>query len=202
MRAQATLRSLPRRYALVRVQPPVGEIDTSMATETPARRLAPSDHHICERKMQPLPHLYSVSAEGPSVGPIALSSKGAPTLLSAPPVEFDGPGDQWSPESLLIAALASCFILTFRAVARASKLDWTHLECEVRGRLERIDGVTRFTHITTLATLTAPPHVSEELCQRALEKAEHGCLVSNSLSATRELEAQVVIGQTDAAVAG
>jgi hypothetical protein len=33
------------------------------------------------------------------------------------PREFDGRGNQWSPESLLAAALADCFVLSFRAVA-------------------------------------------------------------------------------------
>jgi organic hydroperoxide reductase OsmC/OhrA len=107
-------------------------------------------------------------------------------------VEFGGPGDQWSPESLLMASVASCFILTFRAVARASKLEWTRLECAVDGKLERIDGVTKFTHVTTRARLIAPTQANEEMCRRALEKAEHGCLIANSLNAQRELEMQIV----------
>jgi uncharacterized OsmC-like protein len=30
---------------------------------------------------------------------------------------FDGPGDAWSPENLLLAAVQSCFLFTFQAVA-------------------------------------------------------------------------------------
>jgi organic hydroperoxide reductase OsmC/OhrA len=144
--------------------------------------------------MQPLPHTYPVAAGAEAAGTVALTAQGAPQLLSAPPREFGGPGDQWSPESLLIAAVASCFILTFRAVARASRLEWTRLECTVEGVLERADGAMRFTRLVTKAKLTAPPTASAELCQRVLEKAEHGCLVTNSLSASRELQTELTRG--------
>ena len=47
-----------------------------------------------------------------------------PDLETAPPPEFDGPGGLWSPENLLCAAVADCFILTFRAIASFSRLSW------------------------------------------------------------------------------
>jgi organic hydroperoxide reductase OsmC/OhrA len=42
-----------------------------------------------------------------------------PTLSTATPEEFGGPGDAWSPELLLLGAVESCFLFTFRAVAHA-----------------------------------------------------------------------------------
>ena len=142
--------------------------------------------------MQPLPHLYSVAAAGSAEGNLTLTAPGVPPLISAPPAEFDGPGDQWSPESLLTAALASCFILTFRAMARASRLPWTNLECHVDATLERVEGVTHFTHVVTRATLTVPEGTSTVLCERILNKAEEGCLVANSLRSKRELQMEIV----------
>jgi organic hydroperoxide reductase OsmC/OhrA len=58
--------------------------------------------------MHPFPHHYYVSAEGNATGAVTLSSPGLATLESAPPVEFDGPGDRWSPETLLVGAIADC----------------------------------------------------------------------------------------------
>ncbi|HEX2492210.1 MAG TPA: OsmC family protein [Steroidobacter sp.] len=141
---------------------------------------------------QPFPHIYTVDASGAVAGNLRLNSEGAPELLGTAPREFDGPGDQWSPESLLVAAVASCFILTFRAVARASKLEWARLECTVEGALERSEGLTQFTRIVTKAKLIAPQTTSEELCVRLLEKTEHNCLITNSLRAQRELRTQIV----------
>lgn len=79
--------------------------------------------------MQDLPHHYYVKANASSEGDVSLSADKLPTLLSALPAEYGGPGDCWSPESLLVAAIADCFVLTFRAIARGSKLSWVSLSC-------------------------------------------------------------------------
>jgi len=142
--------------------------------------------------MQPLPHVYSVNGAGSAIGNVALSSNGAPRLFTAAPAEFGGPGDQWSPESLLTGAVASCFILSFRAVARAQRIAWLRLECAVSGTLDRVGGALRFTNFVTRVVLTVPEGADVSACERALRKAEQGCLVANSLDAVRELEFEIV----------
>ncbi len=143
--------------------------------------------------MQDLPHHYVVSAGAKIAGNVVLSSDGVTDLESAPPAEFGGPGDQWSPESLLVAAVADCFILSFRAIARASKLEWDSLSCQVEGTLERVERVTQFTGFTVTATLDVSAETDEAKAQRLLEKAEQVCLVTNSLKADSHLEATVRI---------
>lgn len=142
--------------------------------------------------MHPYPHLYTVSASGAASGAVAVDAAGLPTLDTAPPPEFDGPGGKWSPETLLCAAVADCFILTFRAVSRAASLPWLKLECRVDGRLERVVGGSQFTAFATIATLTVPAGIDLEKARGLLERAEHGCLVANSLKGVRTLEAHVV----------
>jgi organic hydroperoxide reductase OsmC/OhrA len=141
--------------------------------------------------MQPFPHTYRVIAEGAANGTISIKSHGVPDLIAAAPKEFDGPGDRWSPESLIASAVASCFLLTFRAVARASRLQWSELQVRVEGKLERVDGVSQFTQWTTFASLTIPDGTDVDLAKRTLEKAEQGCLVANSLRGSRSLQSQV-----------
>jgi len=141
--------------------------------------------------MQDLPHQYIVSADGKSRGNVVLSADGVADLESASPVHFGGPGDHWSPEHLLVATVADCFILSFRAVARASRLDWDSLSCSVDGTLDKVDRVTQFTDFKVFATLHLPSGSDEEKAQRLLEKAEHVCLITNSLKADSHLEATV-----------
>lgn len=129
---------------------------------------------------------------GSAAGTVSITAAGLPDLATAPPPQFGGPGDEWSPESLLAAAVASCFILTFRAIARASRLEWTQLECNAEATLERLDGVTQFTRVVTHATLTVPAEISTVLCERVLTKAEEGCLIANSLRCKRELQMEIV----------
>jgi peroxiredoxin-like protein len=144
--------------------------------------------------MQDLPHHYVVSAGAKVAGNVVLSSDGVADLESAPPAQFGGPGDQWSPESLLVAAVADCFILSFRAIARASRLEWDSLSCQVEGTLDRVERVTQFTGFTVTATLDVPADTDEGKAQRLLEKAEQACLITNSLKADSHLEATVRVG--------
>jgi organic hydroperoxide reductase OsmC/OhrA len=147
-----------------------------------------------ESDMHPYPHLYTVQAAANPEGPVPVTSPGLPALATAPPAEFDGPGDVWSPETLLCAAVADCFLLSFRGVARAGKFAWDSLECSVEGTLNRIEGKTHFTHIVVKATLRAPAGTDQAKAIKLMERAEHVCLISNSLVAERGLEASVIVG--------
>jgi peroxiredoxin-like protein len=142
--------------------------------------------------MQPYPHRYEVTASGDAEGGVRVQAEGLPGLDTAPPPEFDGPGGTWSPETMLVAAVADCFILTFRAIARASKLSWRRLECAAAGTLDRRDGVTRFTELSLRARLVVPADVDPDRARRLLEKADATCLVTNSLALQPTLATEIV----------
>jgi organic hydroperoxide reductase OsmC/OhrA len=143
--------------------------------------------------MQEFPHHYAVTAAGVTEGDVDLTAAELPRLRSASPGEFGGPGDRWSPETFLVGALADCFVLTFRAVARASKLTWTSLRCDVTGRVDRIDRATQFTDFEIRAYLNVPAGIDPDHARRALEKAERNCLVSNSLKAAIHLVPEIEV---------
>jgi organic hydroperoxide reductase OsmC/OhrA len=150
--------------------------------------------------MHPFPHHYAVTASAEANSPqVVLESAGIPRLTTASPREFDGPGDQWSPEAMLAGAVADCFALSFRAVASASKLPWTALTCAVKGTLDRVDNVTRFTAFDVNATLLVPPGTDVERAHRLLEKAERICLITNSLNAPAHLHARVEVSDAQPA---
>ena len=141
--------------------------------------------------MHPYPHRYQVGATAGTDTAVTLNSTGLGALASLPPEQFGGPGDHWSPETLLVAAVADCFILTFRAIARASELQWVDLACEAEGILDRVDNVTRFTRFDIKATLTVPAGTDEHKATRILQKAEAVCLITNSLNAQKHLESRI-----------
>lgn len=143
--------------------------------------------------MQNLPHKYITTATAEAEGLISLDSPSLPTLISAPPSEFGGPGDRWSPETLLTAAVADCIVLTFRAIARASRYEWISLMCQVEGELDRIDGSVEFTGFRINAELIVPTGANVDKGQRLLEKSKKGCLITNSLKANSELFTKVEI---------
>ena len=143
--------------------------------------------------MQAFPHHYTVNASGTAEGDVQLTADRVTSLRSASPAEFDGPGDRWSPETFLTGAVADCFVLTFRAVARASKLPWTSLHCEATGTLDRIDRVTQFTAFDVRAHLVVPEGTDPEQARRVLEKSEHNCLISSSLKSAVRLVSDVEV---------
>jgi len=149
--------------------------------------------------MKDFPHYYDVTVTGSGVGDVELRTDRLPPLPSASPREFDGPGDRWPPETLLVAAVGDCLILTFRAVARASGLAWNSLECDVRGTLDRVDRTTRFVEFENRACLRVPYGTNPDRARQVLEKAERNCLISNSLSAATRLVPTIEVAVATAA---
>ena len=118
---------------------------------------------------------------------------GAPRIIhfSAPP-EFGGEPGVWTPEHFLVAAVASCFIGSFRAVAASSKLDFQGIEVSVDGALEKEPGGFRFTTITLHPTVIVFNESDSERALRLIEKAERICLVTRSLASKIELQPKVL----------
>jgi len=141
--------------------------------------------------MHPFPHRYALRLEGGPEGAARLDVDGLPALESAPPKEFDGPGDRWSPEHLLVASVTSCFLLTLRAVARASKIAYSGLHVDSEGVLDRVEGGLKFTEVILRARITVPAGSDHEKVTKAMQKAERSCLVSRSLNCAVRLESEV-----------
>jgi organic hydroperoxide reductase OsmC/OhrA len=142
--------------------------------------------------MHAFPHRYRVRIGIAPEGEVRLDTDGVAQLVSLPPPEFDGPGGYWSPETLLLAAVGDCTMMSFRAIAKASRYEWRELSADVEGLLERIDGNSRFTQVHMRVRLVVPPGADAARAERLLQKAEQGCPISNSLTAARHLECEIV----------
>jgi peroxiredoxin-like protein len=142
--------------------------------------------------MKPLPHRYDVRLTGGPSGYATLATNGVSDLRSAPPADFGGPGDVWSPEHLLLAAVETCFLFTLRQVARASRVEFTALELSAEGTVDRKDGALRFTEIVLRPRMTLGPGADRERALRVMENSETACLVSASLATPIRLEPEVV----------
>jgi uncharacterized OsmC-like protein len=147
--------------------------------------------------MKPLPHHYRVRLTGGPTGYATVSVAGVPDLRSTPPADFDGPGDAWSPEHLLLAAVQTCCLFTLRAIARASRIDFEALELSAEGTVDRQDGEVRFVEIVLRPRLTLAPGADRDPALRAMDKSEKTCLVSASLATAIRLEPEIV-GAADA----
>ena len=95
------------------------------------------------------PHFYNVNVawsidrRGIMCSPeLNTPANGSGCIEVATPPEFPkGVPGIWSPEHLFTAAVSSCLMTTFLAVAENSKLDFTSFECKSKGKLEQVDDV-------------------------------------------------------------
>lgn len=144
--------------------------------------------------MQQLPHRYSASAVGEPTASITISSPDLPDLEVDGPPEFGGPGGLWSPETLIVAAVANCLILTWRSVAAHNKVDWEDMSVDGLGVLDRIDRVTRFTEIHLTVKLVVPAGSDREKLDRLLQRSKSACLITNSMTSEVFMEVEITEG--------
>ncbi len=142
--------------------------------------------------MKPLPHHYHVHLSGGPAGYAQLTTPGLPELRAAPPTDYAGPGDAWSPEHLLLASVQTCFLFTLRAIVHLSNVTFSSLELDAEGTVERVDRTTRFTDIVLRPRIVVPRGTDRDRVLRLLEKSEKACLVSASLSTPIRLEPEIV----------
>ena len=121
------------------------------------------------------------------------------TINFAAPPEFGGDPGLWTPEHLLLGAIATCYLSTFRAIAEFSKLEFGGMDVFVDGTMEKQEGGLRFTKVILRPEVAIAREEDRSRAQRALEKAERACPVSRSLACPIELAANIVLEEPVAA---
>lgn len=129
-------------------------------------------------------------------GVVEGESFGQEPLEFAAPPEFQGEVGRWTPEHLRVAAVTTCFITTFRAIAEFAKVEPLALEVTAEGAIEKSEGGFRFTRILLRPVLTVAQEADRDRALRLLEKTERSCLISRSLQSQLILEATVQVPAT------
>jgi len=144
--------------------------------------------------MHPFPHRYEVAAFVRPGEVAKLRTAELSEIESAPPKQFGGPGDRWSPEALFSAAVADCIALNFQAIAANSKFAWTSLEATTTATLDRADSKMRFTRFDTHIALAIPAGADPARARLLLEKSEASCPLSNTLNCDKHLTVDIRTG--------
>lgn len=128
-------------------------------------------------------HIYEVKVEwnrdrmGELSSPVLNS-----TIECATPPQFPkGMPGIWSPEHLFAAAINSCFMTTFLAIAENSSLEFQSFSSKTTIELDKVDGkliVARAVIEPELELIF--PDKDQERAGRILMKSERACLISNS----------------------
>ena len=129
-------------------------------------------------------HFYNVDLEWRSnrKGEISSPELDEKIEVATPPEFPKGIAGIWSPEHLFTAAVSSCFMTTFLAIAENSKLEFKSLSCPARGKLSRVDGKFAMSEVVLEPVLTILDEEDRERALKILEKAEKACLITNSIN--------------------
>lgn len=123
-------------------------------------------------------------------------SDSAPNAIHfAAPAQFGGIEGRWTPEDLLMSALASCFTTTFHAIADSCKFDYNDLEVEAEGIVRKQGTGYTFCEIVLRPSLTIPDEDKRERAVTLLQKAKELCLVSRALAPSQSFETKIKIGK-------
>jgi organic hydroperoxide reductase OsmC/OhrA len=110
--------------------------------------------------------------------------------------ELGGLQGRWTPEQLLLCALAGCFTTTFHDVARGAKFDYTDLEVEIEGSVRRNRSAgCNFEEILIRPRLTVPAEEQREAGLALLRRTKSLCLISRAITAPQTLEPVVEPGR-------
>lgn len=141
---------------------------------------------------QPFPHHYEVSLTWKGGETSDISSGPRPVLPGGPPAQFDGTDEtRWSPEHLILSALAQCLMLTWVALNKRSQIPLKGWESKGESVLEKTKEGLVFTSFRLSVTLKTEESRIDE-ARRLLDSAKKYCIIANSLKTPTTLEAVVV----------
>jgi len=114
--------------------------------------------------------------------------------VATPPPFAKGIEYIWSPEHLLTAAVNSCFMTTFLAIAENSKLEFTDFAFDARGKLEQIEGKFLITEAHLFPILVLKNEVDKDKDLHTLQKSEAACLISNAIKSKETIAPTIIVG--------
>jgi peroxiredoxin-like protein len=120
--------------------------------------------------------------------------------FTAPP-QFGGLEGMWTPEDLLLSAVASCFVTTFRVLAEYSKWEYADLQVEASGIVSKADSGYSFRQITLRPHLKVVAASEIAKGEQLLRKTENLCLVSRVISMTPVFEPVVELASANSRTA-
>lgn len=113
--------------------------------------------------------------------------------VATPPEFPGGMPNIWSPEHLFTAAVSSCLMTTFLAIAEFSKLEFVSFKCDSKGILEKVEGKFVMSEVLLFPEVVIKDESKRDRAERIVEKAEKACLISNSITSKITMDIKIII---------
>ncbi|MDX1583478.1 MAG: OsmC family protein [Thermoanaerobaculia bacterium] len=121
-----------------------------------------------------------------------------PELTFASPREFGGEGGMWTPEDFFVAAVNTCTMTTFLALADREGLQVATYECDATGLLEYVEGY-EFTRVALRPHIEIVDESQLDLARRLVDKAHDRCLIAKSVRSDVLLEPAISVAEPSTA---
>ena len=115
------------------------------------------------------------------LGEVTSSDTDTALQVATPPAFPKGMAGYWSPEHLFTAAISSCLMTTFLAIAENSQLSFQYFDCDAEGKLEQIEGKWLMTQVMLFPRVVIMQEEDRAKADRILHKAKEACLISRSV---------------------
>jgi organic hydroperoxide reductase OsmC/OhrA len=146
-------------------------------------------------------HQYRVTAWWTSGRTGLAKSDSVPNAIHfSAPAQFGGIEGRWTPEELMLAAVAGCFTTTLRSIASSAKFDYADFEVEASATLRKMDSGYNFSEIVIRPTLRIADEAERAVALDLLKKAHRLCLVSRTFAIPMRFEPQLEMAAARASV--
>jgi organic hydroperoxide reductase OsmC/OhrA len=119
-------------------------------------------------------------------------------MLSADPA-FRGSAEKINPEQLVVAAVSSCQLLSFLAIAARARIQVLEYDDRAEAEMPEEEQPMRLTRLTLKPRIVVGPGVTEERVLRLAELAHEECYIANSLNSEVSLEPTVKVREKETA---
>lgn len=138
----------------------------------------------------PFPHRYELDCVWTGGDRCDLSS-GSRALKGGAPAQFDGTDESlWSPEHLILAALAQCLMATYHALNKRYPIETKSYASKAESVLDKTREGLVFTSFKVVVTVKVPADRAED-AKKLIELSKKYCITSNALKTAPSVEAVV-----------
>lgn len=146
-------------------------------------------------------HDYAVQLRWAGSGPTTNDSysknfeihiPGKPSFIGSADAAFKGDPTLYTPEDFLVAAISSCQMLTYIALAAKHKVQVMRYEDNAIGEMQIEKGIGRFYGVTLFPKVSIGEGSDKNSAMRLHESARKRCFISNSVNFPVNIKPKVV----------
>jgi len=137
---------------------------------------------------------WRAGAEGLAASNHRVEFAGRPPMEVSAAPQYRGDPSRLNPEELFLAAVASCQLLTYLALAPRAGVRVLAYEDRAGATLAISDRKMRITEVRLHPRITVAPGTDPERARTAVARAHEDCFIANSVTCAVWIEAEIVVG--------